>query len=201
MPDLPTLARRTALPAVGEVGAMASEAGAIAIRVLAPRTRLSLRLAPALAAEAAVAAGFALDLPINHCKANAERMAMRLGPDEWLLSCRESEAAQIARAIEVTLAGLGYSLVDVSHAYVGFAVAGAAAAETMNAGCPLDLWPGAFPAGQATRTLLGKAEIILARPGDAPGFELLCMRSLAAYVRDFLLEAARGIAALAERVR
>jgi len=54
------------------------------------------------------------------------------------------------------------------------------------------LGPQAFPAGSATRTLLGKAEIVLSRPGEAPSFEVECARSFARYVRDFLLEAARG---------
>jgi sarcosine oxidase subunit gamma len=40
--------------------------------------------------------------------------------------------------------------------------------------------------------LLGKAEIILSRPSDATAFEIECARSYAAYVRDFLIEAARG---------
>ena len=61
----------------------------------------------------------------------------------------------------------------------------------INAGCPLDLSPAAFPAGAATRTLLGKAEIILSRSDDAPAFEIECGRSFAAYVRDFLFVAAR----------
>jgi sarcosine oxidase subunit gamma len=42
-----------------------------------------------------------------------------------------------------------------------------------------------------TRTLLGKAEIILSKCDDAPTFEIECARSFAAYVRDFLHDAAR----------
>ena len=47
------------------------------------------------------------------------------------------------------------------------------------------------PSAAATRTLLGKAEVILAKTDDAPSFEIECGRSFAAYVHDFLLEAAR----------
>ncbi len=61
----------------------------------------------------------------------------------------------------------------------------------INSGCPLDLSPLACAAGFATRTLLGKAEVILAKTDDLPTFEVECARSFAAYVQDFLLEAAR----------
>ena len=102
------------------------------------------------------------------------------------------ESGPYLNRVAAGLAGLSHSLVDVSHAYATFAVAGVKAAEAINAGCALDLWPQVFQAGHATRTLLGKAEIILARPGEARAFEITCARSYAAYVRDFLREAARG---------
>jgi sarcosine oxidase subunit gamma len=87
--------------------------------------------------------------------------------------------------------GLHHSLVDVSHRHVAFGVAGAKAADVLNSGCPLDLTPPAFQVGAATRTLLGKAEVILAKTDDLPTFEVECGRSFAAYGHDFLLEAAR----------
>lgn len=188
------LSRRAALPAIGGEKTSHGRTEAIAVRVLAPMTRLSLRLAPALVPQAANVAGFALDLQINRCRSgDAGQMALRLGPDEWLLCGPEHETDRLLRAVEAGLAGLPHALVDVSHGYVAFAVAGALAADAVNAGCPLDLWPQVFQAGHATRTLLGKAEIILARPGEARAFEITCARSFAAYVRDFLDEAARGI--------
>ena len=116
---------------------------------------------------------------------------MRLGPDEWLLSGPLSEAAQIAPTWRRRWRGPHHSLVDVGHARVALSVSGPRAADAINSGCALDLATAAFPAGTATRTLLGKAEIILARWDEAPAFEIECARSLAAYVRDFLTEAAR----------
>ena len=50
---------------------------------------------------------------------------MRLGPDEWLLSGAEGEAARIARDVGTALAGLHHSLVDTSHRHVAGGVAGA----------------------------------------------------------------------------
>ena len=95
---------------------------------------------------------------------------MRLGPDEWLLSGPLSEAAQIAGDVEAALRGLHHALVDVGHARVALSVSGPRAADAINSGCALDLSPAAFPAGTATRTLLGKAEIVLATMGRGAGF-------------------------------
>ena len=161
------------------------------IRLLAPRARFSLRIEPSLLARAKTIAGFALDMPINRYAIAAGWTAMRLGPDEWLLSGPESEAAQIAGDVEAALASLHHALVDVGHARVALSVSGPRAADVINSGCALDLASPAFPAGAATRTLLGKAEIILSKCDDAPTFEIECARSFAAYVRDFLHDAAR----------
>ena len=49
----------------------------------------------------------------------------------------------------------------------------------------------AFPAGSATRTILGKAEIVLQRRA-ADSFTVTTWRSFAPYVQGFLVEATRG---------
>jgi len=86
------------------------EIGAADIRLLAPRARFSLRVAPALLAQMPVVAGFPLDMAINRCSSAGARTAMRLGPDEWQLSGPESETAQIARDVEAALAMSRYPL-------------------------------------------------------------------------------------------
>jgi len=187
------VSRRTALVETRPAAGIASDA--VVIRLLAPRARFSLRLDPALLSTAGQAAGFTLDMPINRRMSSGERVAMRLGPDEWLLCGPEEETAQITRDVGVALAGLHHSLVDVSHRHVAFSVAGAKAADVLNSGCPLDLSSPLCAAGFATRTLLGKAEIILAKTDDLPTFEVECGRSFATYVQDFLLEAARELRA------
>jgi sarcosine oxidase subunit gamma len=196
MAEVPTfLAPRAALREEGTDGGRAADAhgegDAVAIRLLAPRARFSLRIEPPLLARAKGTAGFMLDLPINCCRAAGGRMAMRLGPDEWQLSGPQSGGIHIARELRASLAGLHHALVEVSHARVALSVSGRRAADVINSGCALDLSPLAFPVGAATRTLLGKSEIVLARWDSVPGFEIECGRSFAAYVRDFLHEAGR----------
>src|SRR5438045_1159430 len=86
-------------------------------------------------------------------------------------TAKESEAAQIAGDVEAALARLHHALADVGHARVALSVSGPRAAAVINSACALDLAPGAFPTGAATRTLLGKAEIVLSRWDDVPTFE------------------------------
>jgi len=183
------IARRSALTEVDADRASERARDSVVIRLLAPRARFSLRLDLSLLPAARQVAGFTLDMPINRRMSSGE--AMRLGPDEWLLSGPEAEAARIASDVGTVLARLHHSLVDISHRHVAFGVTGSRAADVLNSGCPLDLAPPAFQVGAATRTLLGKAEVILAKTDDLPSFEIECGRSFAAYVHDFLLGAAR----------
>jgi sarcosine oxidase subunit gamma len=163
----------------------------IAIRALPGEARFSLRLDAAAAKAVGEVAGFRLDIPINSRAGTGERSAARLGPNEWLLLTADSEADIVPGQIEAALAGTFHVLVDVGHRNVGIQVLGRHAPEVLNSGCPLDLSTAAFPTGTATRTLLGKAEIVLMRLDDAPTYRVECWRSLAPYVHEYLLEAAR----------
>jgi sarcosine oxidase subunit gamma len=73
-------------------------------------------------------------------------------------------------------------------------VSGPHASAILNAGCPLDLDPAEFPPDMCTRTLLGKAEIVLWRTGGAE-FHLEVWRSFSDYVLEFLREAAQDFVA------
>ena len=192
---LTEIARR---PPLGEIAAELTAGiapGVLDIRLLPPRARFTLRVAPALLPAGGEVAGFALDAAINRFKASARGRALRLGPDEWLLWAPEDDAGRMAADVASGLAGRHCSLVDLSQGRAGFAVSGAAAASVLNSGCPLDLSPAAFPAGAATRTLIGKCEVILARADDGATFEVECGRSFAPYLRDFLRAAARELRA------
>jgi sarcosine oxidase subunit gamma len=161
---------------------------ALHVTDLPPCTRLILR-GRAAAIEAATAPlGFAL--PIQPCRAVTvqERSALWLGPDEWLILAAPSDP--VAAALTQKLQPHPHSLVDVSHRQCAIELSGTAAADVLNAGCPLDLDATAFPVDMCTRTVLAKSEMILWRVAGEK-FRLEVTRSFAPYVRRFLLEAAR----------
>ena len=106
------------------------------------------------------------------------RSLLRLGPDEFLLLTSDNRAPALASAV------------DVSHRDTALTVSGQRATWVINTFCALDLHQAAFPVGMCTRTLLGKAEIVLWRTG-AEIFRIEVARSFAPYVWACLEEARR----------
>jgi len=137
---------------------------------------------------------FGVEPAMEACRAavSAGRAALWLGPDEWLLLAEDGEPHLIFASLEAALKPLAFSLVDVSQRQVGLRLEGPQATAILNAGCPLDLEARAFPIGMCTRTLLGKAEIVLWRT-DATSFRIEVARSLASYVWQFLEQAERDL--------
>jgi sarcosine oxidase, subunit gamma len=164
----------------------------ISIQPLGAQARFVLRLSAEDAARVGQAAGMRLSQPINRASEAASRTAARLGPDEWLLLAPDADASACREQVVADLAGVFHALVDVSHRNVGITVAGRAAAAVLNAGCTLDL--DRFEPGSVTRTLLGKAEIVLFRLADGgdglPRFRIECWRSLGRYVHAFIAQEA-----------
>ncbi len=119
------------------------------------------------------------------CRAtiDGDQALLWLGPDEFLLLLPE-DATQ---AVEVQQSG---SVVNVSHRDIAISVSGSRAARMINAFCALDLHPTNFPVGMCTRTLFGKAQIVLWRT-QAEAFRIEVARSFAPYVWDCLEEARR----------
>ena len=151
-------------------------------------TRLMLRGRLAAIEAAAGPLGFAL--PLQPCRAvtGGDRSALWLGPDEWLILALPSDP--VARALAPAMQGCPHALVDVSHRQCGIELSGAAAADVLNAGCPLDFDDAAFPVGMCTRTVLAKSEIVLWRIAS-DRLRLEVARSFLSYVCAFLLEVAR----------
>jgi len=162
----------------------------LAIR-LAPRAaRFLLRGSPAAAALVEPAFGAALPLQPRRASQAGARAALWLGPDEWLLIAEGETPESLGPTWETALAGEPHSLVDVSGRQVGLELKGPLVALALNAGCPLDLGLAAFPVGEATRTMLSKAEIVLWRKAPQH-FHVEVWRSFADYAVTFLAEAAR----------
>jgi sarcosine oxidase, subunit gamma len=174
---------------------------AVTILPLQAEARWSLRLPERDVATLKTVAGFQLDQPVNRFHGQEGRTAARLGPDEWLLLAPEADAEMVTAELAAALKDQHHALVDISHRNVALTVSGPAAAAVLNSGCPLDLHAESFPPGMATRTLLGKCEILLFRmhsgiKDSEPTYRVECWRSFATYVGAYLAESAREFRAM-----
>lgn len=161
---------------------------AVDIRVLPAAARFILQ--GGAQARAAAGAAFGLPLPEEACRSSTGRgrAALWLGPDEQLLLAPVAEARAVEDALTAALAGIAHSLVEVSDRTVAIAITGAQVGELLSSGCPLDLDPAEFPVGMCTRTVLGKAGVVLWRRA-AGEYYLETGRSYSGYVLGWLREA------------
>ncbi len=162
---------------------------AVSIVRLLPAARFSIRGSEA--AIAALGAAIGVAFPREACRARQTSgfAALWLGPDEWLLIADGAEPddlyAQLTAATSEPM-----SIVDISERQVGLGVSGPKVTEALNAFNALDLDEAAFPVGMCTRTLFGKAEIVLWRKAE-DAFRIEVWRSFAPYVLGCLAEAGR----------
>ncbi len=144
------------------------------------------------AARAAAAPVWGVTFSEEACRANkgTTRATLWMGPDEYLLlDFAGASASTHFDALEGAMAGVPHALVDIGHRQFAFEVRGPHAETILNGACPLDLHLEQFPVGMCTRTLLGKADIVLWRT-RADAFHLEVWRSFAGYVTGVLIEIA-----------
>ncbi|MCM2290821.1 sarcosine oxidase subunit gamma [Allorhizobium sp. BGMRC 0089] len=155
------------------------------ITLASPAARVNLRAGEE--ALAALSASLGLDLPQQPKSSahKASRLALWLGPDEWLLI--DKDGADLME--DCASSGTVHSATDVSHRNIGFVMTGPDAAAAINAGCPLNLSLETFPVGACARTVFGKIEIVLFRE-KKESFRLECWRSFAEYAFGMLEEGA-----------
>jgi sarcosine oxidase subunit gamma len=162
------------------------------ICVSPPCSRHLLRAAPEAMALAGAALGLSLPQLPCHAAVQGDRAALWLGPDEQLLLAPEARADETSRVDRAALPDTPHALDDVGHRQTALQVSGMHARTVLNAGCPLDLHAGVFTVGACTRTVFGKAEIVLWRRGEDI-FHVEVWRSFAAYVSMLLVEASRDL--------
>ncbi len=147
-------------------------------------TRLSIRADTQAASAIGPALGVLLGTAPCRSTTGRDRASLWLGPDEWLVFA-PPEDTDLAPRVRTTLGDIPASIVDVSSRTVSLQFAASHAAICLNAFCALDLDIRAFPVGMCTRTLLGKAEIVLWRI-EPDAFHIEVARSFAPYVRQCL---------------
>lgn len=161
------------------VAATAPDCAAVRLATLPPCARFVIRGDAALLGLAVPA--------VNRVLMDGERALVWLGPDELVLIAPDGASPPLSP-------GGGAAIVDVSHRDTALSVAGPLAGWAINAFCPLDLHPSAFPVGMCTRTVFGKAGVLLWRT-EAEAFRIEAARSLAPYVWACLEEARRELLA------
>lgn len=179
MSDLMHASRR------GVLDGLHGGSGVARLAAAAPASRINLR-APAASLDA-LSAALGLSLPAKpKTSASAKgRYALWLGPDEWLI-IDENGADLMAAA---SSSGVLHSATDVSHRNTAIVVSGPRVEVAINGGCPQDLSLAIFPVGACSRTLIGKAEVVLYRTAENT-FRIEVWRSFATYVFGMLDEAA-----------
>jgi sarcosine oxidase subunit alpha len=168
---------------------LARPASTVSMRLLAPTTRLSVRAGAAAATAIGLAIGVLL--PTVPCRSviARDRAALWVGPDEWLIHAPE-DAADLAAQVKQATMSHPASIIDVSQQSEALEIAGPNAAWCLNAFCALDLDATVFPVGMCTRTLLGKAPVVLWRLASDV-FHVDVPRSLLAYAWACLEESRR----------
>lgn len=173
-------------------------AAEFSVREAAIRTQINLRgNASDLAFAAAVASalGFGLPNAANTWSGTAERCALWLGPDENLIVDAVAEEAELYAALSEALSGTHFSIVDLSASRSVIEISGTYARLVLAKGCSLDLHARSFHAPCVAQSLLAKAQVILQVVEDRPVFRLLVRNSFAAYLAEWLLDAATECAA------
>lgn len=124
---------------------------------------------------------------------DGDRALAWMSPDELLLMVPLGDVPAALATLSERLAGSHYMATDVSDARARFRVSGPGARAVIAKGAPVDMSTVAFPAGQIRRSRLGQVAAafwVATEAGDA--IDLVCFRSVADYVEDWLNTAARA---------
>lgn len=138
----------------------------------------------------AVKAAVGLTLPkARGVKAGAKGGVAWMSPDELLLFCDYDKAAQTVAGLEKSLAGEHFLAVNVSDARASFTLSGSGVREVIAKGSPADLSPQGLAIGEMRRSRLGQVAVAFWL-SDAETLELVCFRSVGAFVYNWLCVAA-----------
>ncbi|MEP6608926.1 MAG: sarcosine oxidase subunit gamma family protein [Burkholderiaceae bacterium] len=136
-----------------------------------------------------VAQHLSISLPIvpNTTARSDALTAFWLGPCSWLL-VTQAVNSPLAHLIEKRNAinAAGGAVFDLSASRVAYQVAGVRAAELLATGCPLDLDPRAFRAGDCAQSVFARVNALLYKPNEAPTFVIMVARSFARDVWEAL---------------
>ncbi len=149
-----------------------------------PATRVSLRAGADAVAGLSKSLGLKLPTKPKTSASAKGRTAFWIGPDEWFLIDEKGDTLMA----DCAASGVVHSATDISHRNTAIIVSGPAAADTLNAACPLDLSLAAFPSGRDAHRVRQDRDHPLPRRGRYVPVE--CWRSFAEYAFGMLAEGA-----------
>ncbi len=124
-----------------------------------------------------------------------DRTVLWMAPDEVLKIMHRGDPATAVADLSRRLDAIPHLAVDVSAARCHFALIGPRSREVLSKLTPADLHPAAFRRGDVRRTRLAQVAAVLWVAEDG-AIHLAAFRSVADYVHDLLVHAARPDAAV-----
>ncbi len=121
-----------------------------------------------------------------------------LGPDEWLIAAKTDIDEEKIDGLEAALAAVHHSIVDLSDNYAVIAIQGPRVRWVLAKGWPNDLQEPAFGRGHCAQGMLAHAQVILEQTA-VDGYQLYVRPSFAAYLWDWLIDAAGEVGYRIER--
>jgi sarcosine oxidase subunit gamma len=150
-----------------------------------------LRMPPRDPGREAVASALGVGLPdANRLvrAAAAFRLAIWMGPDEWLLVDGSGDAEALGSALLAATAAHGGTVVDVSAQRTLLELRGPGVTDLLSAGCSVDLHPNVFEIGHAVQTMLARVDVIIGRGGPET-YHVAVRTSFAPYLVAWLRDA------------
>ena len=135
------------------------------------------------------ATGLALPVAANTATVGGDKQLFWLGPDEWLLKAPGGQGDALEAALRSALAGQHFSVVAMGSGSTTLSLQGAAAADLLSRGCPLDLHARSFPSGSLAQSHIAKANVVIYCLQAEQNYEITVRRSFAEYLFKWLCEA------------
>jgi len=150
-----------------------------------------LRMPPTDAGRDAVETALGVRLPGGNRLVRAPdafRLAIWMGPDEWLVVEGSGDAPALESALLAATAAHDGTTVDVSAHRTLLEFRGPRVVDLLSAGCSVDLHPGVFAVGHAVQTMLARVDVILGRGGPEV-YHVAVRTSFAPYLVAWLRDA------------
>ncbi|GAB2747829.1 sarcosine oxidase subunit gamma [Amycolatopsis magusensis] len=171
--------------------ALAGLSGGLTVLAEDPVAAVNLRIDPDGPGAAALGRTLGTALPVepNTWTHTCEGQLIWLGPDEWLVTSSTAQPLEFEQELGWVVSAFDGAAIDVSAQRTSIRLRGPLARELLSLGCSLDLRPSAFPAGACAQTQVGHTGVLLLALG-AEDFRLFVRQSFAAYLADWVLDAA-----------